>query len=186
MNAPEYIVVDELGTVTASTKTALPLTVLNYQYGYIKELNETLQEWDKDPANRAVRFPLTWIEQPMNIICGESGAYWGRIELLRVFFMLNTVPNKKAPQRMTDSFKAVLYPLKREWLNQLDLSIAFHTDGIQKLKHIEQDVYYWGDQANVLTNPVDCHIITIRDLLIANNPNCTPTTNMGGIVPAEE
>ena len=185
MNAPEYIVVDELKTVSTETQTALSLTNLNYQYGYMKELNETLQEWDKNVEDRPKRFPLIWAEQPFNIIKGESGAYWGRIELLRVFFMVHTEINLKAEDRMTQKYKQVLYPIVREWLTQLDYSLAFHTEGVQKLRHIQQDVYYWGNQENVLTNPVDCVILTIRDLLIANNPNCTPTTNMGGTITPE-
>ena len=79
---------------------------------------------------------------------------------------------------MQFNYKPIIYPIKRELLNQLDLSVAFNTNGISTIKHIEEDRFYWGEsQQSVLTNPVDCTIVTIKDLVLANNPNCTPSYN---------
>jgi len=178
MNTPEYIVVEQLGLVVAEIKGTLELPVLNYQYGYIKELDETLRQWGTNSVDAVQRFPLVYVEQPFRLIRGESAAYYARIELLRIFIMQSTQITYKASERMQFNYKPIIYPIKRELLNQLDLSVAFNTNGISTIKHIEEDRFYWGEsQQSVLTNPVDCTIVTIKDLVLANNPNCTPSYN---------
>lgn len=181
MNAPEYIVVDELANVTEQTKINNGLANLNYKYGYIKELDESLVQAQKDPDLEKIFFPLTWVEQPFKIIRGESAAYYGRIELLRIFLMMRTDSTYKAYQRMEKVYKETLYPIYRKIITEIDLSVAFSTGNKEKIKHSVEDRYYWGsNQESVLSTPVDCVIITIRDLLIANNPNCIPSYNFKG------
>lgn len=61
MNKPEYILVDEVGSVVTAVKAALSLTVLNYQYGYVTELKETLATFDKSEAFADKKFPLIYL-----------------------------------------------------------------------------------------------------------------------------
>ena len=179
MNKPEYIVVDEVGAVVDAVRTdpilVLPGGVLNYQYGYVRELNETLKQWAETTEHALKKFPLIWLEQPFNIVRGESAAYYGRIEVMRVFIMMQTDGNYKAADRMANIYKTTLYPLYREFLRRLTLTTAFSTNVLEKIRHTVQDRYFWGEgQASVLDDKVDCMILTIRDLQIQNNLNCIP------------
>lgn len=179
MNAPEYIVVDELGAVAAKVKDNLGLAALNYQYGYIKELNETLQQWAKNSTTAPLKFPLVYVEQPFNVNRGSTAAFFGTIDVIRIFIIKDTRPNWKAKERMDNNFKPLILPIYRQLLVELDMSTAFHTQGVERIQHTVQDRYYWGEaQASVLDDAVDCAIVTIRNLQVANNPNCIPTTSM--------
>ena len=124
MNQPEYIVVDEIGTVVEAVKTSLGLDVLNYQYGYVEELNETLQQWSKNPDYAPLKFPLVWAMQPFTIVRGEGGIY-GSVEGLRIFIINSSGKELKAKDRMENNFKTVIYPIYREFMSQLNLSPAF-------------------------------------------------------------
>lgn len=170
MNKPEYIVVDEIGTVVEAVKTSLELDVLNYQYGYVEELNETLQQWSKNPDFAVLKFPLVWAMQPFTIVRGEQGIY-GSVEGLRVFIINSSEKTQKAAQRMEDNFKEVIYPIYREFMEQLNVSVAF-VDSPNR-RHRFTDRYWWGEaQQAVLNDVVDCSEISQLELKIHNNQNC--------------
>lgn len=170
MNNPEYIVVDEIGAVVEAVKSSLELDVLNYQYGYVEELDETLQQWGQNPDFASKKFPLVWVMQPFTINRGKAGIY-GSVEGMRIFIMNATSKTDKATRRMEENFKQVLYPIYRELLNQLDVSVAF-VDSLNR-KHKTTDRYYWGEsQKSVLADPVDCLEISNLELEIHNNQNC--------------
>lgn len=170
MNNPEYILVDELALVVAKVKAALSLTVLNYQYGYVKELDETLQQWSKSREHASLRFPLIWVMQPFVEVRGEKGIY-ANVEGLKLFIINSTDKTWKAEQRMTENFKKVIYPIYRELMNQINRHKAF--ESCYSRKHKLTDLYYWGEQqSSVLTDPVDVGEISALELKIKDNPNC--------------
>lgn len=170
MNNPEYIVVDEIGAVVGAVKTSLNLDVLNYQYGYVEELNETLQQWSKNPDYAVLKFPLVWVMQPFTIVRGKRMVY-GSVEGLRIFIINGSNPNLKAAQRMTDKFKPVIYPIYREFMAKLNKHKAF-VHCLER-KHRFTDRYYWGEaQQSVLNDVVDCSEISNLELEIQNNQNC--------------
>lgn len=170
MNNPEYILVDELALVVAKVKAALSLPVLNYQYGYVEELNETLSQWSKSKDHASLKFPLIWVMQPFVIARGDKGFY-GSVEGLKIFLINSTDPTLKAPERMTNNFKAVIYPIYRELMEQINRHKAFESS--YNRKHKFTDRYYWGEQQrSVLNDAVDCSEISALELKIKDNPNC--------------
>ncbi|HYD90285.1 MAG TPA: hypothetical protein VEA37_02220 [Flavobacterium sp.] len=183
MNNPEYIPIDELALIVEATRLQLvengmTLPYLNYQYGYIRELNATLIQMDSNNIDKEKRFPLVWAEQPFVISRGSSAAYFGEIDIWRVFIMDYEPVTSKAKQRVNGHFKTKIWPIYRELLRQVDLSVAFSTMGVERIAHTKQDIFWWGDeQKAILDVPVDCSIVTFRKLQIANNPNCTPVHN---------
>lgn len=163
-------------TIVSSVKTALALQFLNYQYGYITELNETMSQWSKSTVYEPQKFPCVWLMQPFTIDRKhkEDGIY-GRVSL-RVFIIQQSTKQAKAKKRMTDVFKPVIYPIYRELLNQLDLSVVFATANF--IPHDFTDNYYWGEaQESVLNDVIDCSEISQLQLSIYDNPNCTPFKN---------
>jgi hypothetical protein len=174
MNNPEYILVDEMGVIVNEVQAALSMPVLNYQYGYIKELNETLIQWSKSESFASEKFPLVYMEQPFNIARGSSAGFFGTAEVIRLFIMNETKKEWKAKDRMTNNFKPVIHPIVREILKQIDISVVFHTQSAEMIEHTFTDRYFFGEAMSFLVDAIDCSILTLRKLVIANNPNCTP------------
>lgn len=180
MNNPEYTPVDEFGLIKTEIKNALALPVLNYQYGYTKELNMTLMQWSKDLPHQGLKYPLLYLEQPFNIIKNVKGnAFYGTIDVLRVYIVNETQKDWKAADRMLWNFKPVIYPIYRELMTQVDYSLAFHTQSRDQIEHIFTDRYFWDGQESILNDAFDCSIVTFRNLMIANNPNCIPAGLIG-------
>lgn len=173
MNNPEYILVDEIGTVVTAVKTALSLSVLNYQYGYHTELKETLAAYNKTATYAAKKFPLIWLAQPFTIT-RDSFAYFGTATNLEIFIINESKQDKKATERMTDNFKAVIYPIYRELIKQLAKSKVFQESTVAEIEHKLTDRYYWGeDQKKILYDVFDCSHISGLKLTIKNNKNCS-------------
>lgn len=193
MDSPEFILVDVFGTKNADdqlisgilyeVKEALNLDVLNYQYGYVTELNETLKQWSDTKTFSELKFPLVWLAQPFTISRGKLGFY-GSVDDLRIFIINETTPDLKATQRMEGNYKTVIYPIYRELMNQLAIHPAFSnpTSGImttpQTFQHNFTDRYYWGEaQQSVLNDVVDCSEISGLKIDIHHNHNCIPFKN---------
>jgi len=173
MNNPEYILVDEVGSVVTAVKAALSLTALNYQYGYVTELKETLATFDKSEAFADKKFPLIYLVQPFTIT-RDNFRYFGKANNLEIFIINESRQDKKAPQRMTDNFKAVIYPIYRELLNQFGKSKAFQETNAADVIHKSTDLYYWGEtqQDKMINEVFDCMYINGLTLTIKNNKNC--------------
>lgn len=181
MNNPEYILVDEFGTKDSSdvltdgilfnVKQALNLPVLNYQYGYLKELKETLAQYSVTHEFEVKKFPLVWVVQPFSIIRGIPGWY-GSLDNLQIFIIQATEKTLKASERMVKTFKPVIYPIYREILNQLVLATCFDQKDVDTLAHKITDRYWWGeDQQKIIDDVFDCMEISQLKLKISNNLN---------------
>jgi len=170
VNNPEYILVDEIGAVVTKVKAALNLAVLNYQYGYVNELKETLATFDKTAEYAVKKFPLVYLVQPFTITRGDFKVF-GKANGLEIFIINETIQHKTAPQRMTDNFKPVIYPVYRELINQFSKSHAFAEAIPGKIVHKTTDLYYWGDnqQDKMINDVFDCMFITGLNLTIRNN-----------------
>lgn len=170
MNNPEYILTDEMRTIVAAVKTALALTVLNYQHGYVRELDETLKQWEADPASFDKKYPLVYLFEPFTET-RSTYAYWSDVKDMKLFILYGTAQTLKADERMTDVFKTILLPIYRELIKQIDKSKVFVNQ--KTVFHNKTNLYYWGEnQQSVLTDPVDCIEISSLQLKVKNNPNC--------------
>lgn len=179
MNKPPYIFVDVMGAVVARVKAKLGLVTLNYQYGYIRELNETLESWSKTPEDSVNKYPLIWVAQPF-LIAHESFAWWGELQNGMIFIIQQSNSRRKAAERMAEVFKAVINPIYYELLNQIARDPAFDVKGVDpaQIKHTEMDRYYWGEKQQTMINDViDCKEISNLFLKINNNKNCGVNLN---------
>lgn len=173
MNNPAYILVDVLGDVTAAVKLALNLPVLNYQYGYISELNETLSQWSKSQTFQGQRFPLIWVAQPFTINRNQPAGLYGSVEGLKIAVVVDSNKTLKARDRMEQKFRPILYPIYQELMNQLNMHEAISYDASRR--HKITDRYYWGaEQQSTLTDVVDCLILDQVQIIVNNNSNCIP------------
>ena len=167
MNNPPYILVDELATIVTAVKTALALPVLNYQYGYFTELNETLNEYSKTATYKALKFPLVWLAQPFTLRMDSPG-YYSKVKV-DIFIFNRTDKNLKAEDRMANNFKPTINPITRELLSQIAKSHVFNETVVGKIIHEETDRYFWDEVSKVFTDIVDWKILKGIELTIKNN-----------------
>jgi hypothetical protein len=172
MNDPEFYMVDEIGTLVNNMGTKLSMNI-NYQYGYLMELQNTLKEYSKTVEFSAKKYPLLWLVQPFSIN-RKDGGYYGDTTL-RMFIIQESEKGLRASERMTETFKPVIYPIYRELISQI-LDAGHLFDGLMggNLPHTVTDRYYWGeDQQNIINDVFDCMEISNMKLKISNKQNCS-------------
>lgn len=181
MNTPPYIVVDEFGVKNAgevltagilyNVQQALNLPVLNYQYGYWRELKETLKQMES-PGFDGLKYPLVWLTQPFTIDAGKILQFYGSVDELRIFIIGSSSKTYKAAERMTNVYKPLLYPIFNELKKQIALSKAF-IGYENQMKFKVTDRYYWGDDKPVIDDDVvDIMEAKFFNIKIQNNLNC--------------
>lgn len=182
MNNPEYILTDEMQLVIDAVKAALNVPagtfpVLNYQYGYVQELNETLLQWEKDPTKSPLKFPLVWLAEPYEINRGMKANYGDAS--VDIFIINKSAKTWKAAERMDNNFKPVIYPIYRQMLEQFVISPAFNVISLSQLPHKYTNRYYFGENnKTVLNDVVDCMRISFQKLPLSEKTNCTIFSNI--------
>lgn len=180
INQPEFYLEDEMQTIVTAVKTALGLANLNFQFDLVDKVNEVLTSWSKQESDKVKKFPLVWLIQPYTIHRGipERPDLYGELQNGMLVIANSSKPDKKAAARETDNFRAVLYPIYRELLNQFYLSTVFETGQVEQIDHYFTKRYYWGEaQKSILDDVVDCCVISNLKLSIYNNYNCTSFKN---------
>lgn len=172
MNNPEYFLVDEIGGLVRNLNTKLAFNI-NYQFGYLMELQATLKEYSKTIQYSSLKYPLIWLVQPFTIN-RQDGGYYGDATL-RIFIIQESEAGLKARERMEQKFKPVLYPIYRELISQfLNATNIFYGLMGGNLPHNVTDRYYWGeDQQSVINDVFDCMEISNMKLKISNKQNCS-------------
>lgn len=194
MNEPEYIVTDEFSEIVNNTLLGLRQKnidlgndpgwpVLRYEYGYIRELNQTLQQAEGNEAEFDKKYPLIWLAEPFTVVRDDPN-FFGRVKL-DIFIIVNTDPNYKAHERMLLNYKPIIYPIYRELMNQIALSVCFTNSDKDNIENKDSFIhtltkgYYWGDsQKQILNDNVDCLKIGSLELNIHNNQNNQNCSNI--------
>lgn len=178
MNAPPYILVEEVSLLVAAMRNNLAallaangLTTINYDHGTLESINQRLNSKNRTVEYRVEKFPLIWLREPYTVVDGGWG-YLGSVSELAIFIIHETDKTYTEEQRKELIFKPIIIPLYTELLRLFRRSKAFSTFGV--LKHQFTDYNYWGEtQQQVLNDSVDCRKITNIEFKVNNNPNCT-------------
>lgn len=166
---PPYDLVTEVGKIVSLVKTTLNLTNLNYLYGYLNEIKETLAQDSKSVAFRSKKYPLVWLVEPFTIVKGEEGIYGSTN--LNILIINGSDKNWKAAQRRENNFNPIIHPIYSEFLKQIKIaSDVFTTDNTPK--HSLTDRYYWGEENKIIDDVFDCSEISQLQLKINNKQNC--------------
>ena len=176
MSSSEYILTEELEAVATAVKIALGLGVLNYQYGYVEELIETLGQMEADRAKFEDKYPLIWVAEPYEV--RRDDASIGGVATVDIFIINQTEKTWKAKDRMENNFIPVIYPIYRELMKQIRMSVAFDHP-FKNPTHTTVNRYYWGENSrSVLNDVVDAMKISGAKLRICLKPDCKPFSNM--------
>lgn len=152
------------------------ITTIDYQYGHVQELIETLGQMTKSQEETYKKYPLVWLVQDFQERRIFGSGYYAEVDL-NIIIAHQTVNTYKISNRMSNVFKPVLYPIyyalleafaKNKWIVQ---GPAYGFD------HTKTDRSYWGsnpldgNKGNVLTDYVDA--IELQNLnLKINFKNC--------------
>jgi hypothetical protein len=171
MNEPIYIV-EEIASIVSKTAT-LYNSPIYYMYGHPLEIVNRLQELSKSPKHKDQKYPLIALFTDIPIKVTTPGMY-GEAELQLI---IATLSNKdfNAEQRLQNTFKPVLYPIKKIFLEQMKLHRQFTYN--QEMIHISTDRFYWGKQGlygntgNIFDDYIDAIEISNLKVFIKNK-NC--------------
>ena len=177
-----YLMAD---VVTAMSAKVLPviqeaqpaIVQINYQFGHLKELIATMQEWEKAPSFQPKKYPLVALLMNFNEKMGNSG-YVGECTL-EIIIAYPTDPLLKADARYTQTFEPILLPIYHGLLQAIESSPAFVTQGVNKIIHNKMDCPYYGKgglgdtQGNVFADCIDAIDISNLQLKINFSPFST-------------
>jgi hypothetical protein len=149
-------IVDDIGTVVTAVQAELQGTfdatfdeTFNstagpyYMYGHRMEISDRLLEKDQSKATKYNKYPLIALklDTPEKV---EDGLWHYDLNIAILAF---TDRNYDAPDRYTEVFKPVLYPIYESFLKQLRNSGLFMWEGDQQYPpHIKIDRPYWGTE----------------------------------------
>lgn len=172
MNQPEYILTDVFKQVCAQVQAALGIPVLNAQYGYIDELNETLKQYSDTVQFRTQKYPLVWLREPFTMRHNVPG-FFGVVDDATIFIINGTTKDLKAERRMNENFKPIILPIYRQLFTELNNHGAIGLE--YKRPHSTINRYYWGPkQQDEINDLIDCMEINNLLIKVNDNQNCLP------------
>lgn len=171
MNKPPYIIEDVFTGIIAAVAAKLGRNVYSF-YVPIKELNETLTQYNGSPTLFDKKYPLVLLQQPVTISSSKLPQLYGEIAKLTMFIITGSQQNYKTVQRDDINYVPIVNPIVDELKNQMILCKAFLGYPSQ-LKYQITKYPYWGkNQQSVLNDVVDVMQIDFLNLKIQNNLNC--------------
>lgn len=167
------IIVDEIEKVVSAMRTT-PTGSPYYMYGHRQEIIDRITAKNNDPVKKNQRYPLVALKMDI------AETVRGNVRDFRLNIVIATLSDIKstADQRMTNTFKPILYPLYESFLKQFNNAGLFFWEGdLGYPSHIKLDRPYWGTEAkegnlkNIFNDPVDA--IELVDLRFSmREKNC--------------
>lgn len=166
--------IQELQTVA---KGSTDITTINFQFGHLRELIQTLEGMGMSDTYRPDKYPLVWLVFDTPI---QSGRIGQRDEIsFELIIAQQTQAGWKAAEREIKSFIPVLRPIYVELMNQIANSPYFDISVADTIEHEYIERYYWGEEviitgtnsnANKLSDHIDA--IQLRGFNLQLNYNC--------------
>lgn len=152
------------------------IQTIDYQYGHVQELIETLQQMTKSTEEMFNKYPLVWLVQDFVENRNTGGSYYASVNL-NLIIAHQTVNTYKIKDRMLNVFKPVLYPIYLTLLSAMANNKWIVDGSADAIAHSKIDRSYWGsnpidgNKGNILTDYVDA--IELENLqLKINFKNC--------------
>lgn len=104
---------DVLNTIQTNEANALGRTLINtidYQFGHILELIQTLSQKDKSPTSRVLKYPLIWLITDFTEVRGQQPGVYAELPA-QLAIIHQTKDLYKAMDREMKVFRPVLYPI---------------------------------------------------------------------------
>jgi len=171
------VIIDQLHAMNTS------IDQINYQYGHMLELTETLNQWDKTGQGN-LKYPLVWLVTDFTEARGATQDLYATVNLNIVIahFSNNT---DKAFERKTKVFEPVLYPIYYELMFQLSKHRLILVQDENQIPHNKTDRYYWGrvqvgNTLNDYVDAIDIENLNLKILFKNCNPEPTKSKKLNG------
>lgn len=120
---------------------------VHYEHGHPQEIDNILTAWSKDPYNSKVKYPMIALFQDFDE--QVSGKLQEMCDVkLELIIATMTLPAYTAPQRMTNSFVPILYPIYYQFISSIQLSGYFAGTVYAVPEHTKTDRMFWGKNKN--------------------------------------
>lgn len=178
MNYPQSIQ-KVFGDVVLKAQTFLPngFKMLNYEYGSLKEIQETLNQ---KKNNVSTRWPLVWLVEDIPQDRANQNGFYADVSL-NLIIATPTKKDWKSYQRDAETFDPVLRPIYWALLKSVSRTTAFRSpDEFRGINHTMTERKYWGrdDHAsNLFSTFIDAIEITNLELKI-DFQNCVNPLNI--------
>lgn len=157
-------VLPDLQNATKNPLTYQTIEGINYLYGHMLEVSNTIQLWLKDETLKKKRFPLVaLIEDKSDMPQGAFNGY-GKCRL-NVIICMATKQNWTSLEREANTFVPILRPIYKELMQQIMDDGYFVVYSDADMQHQAYDRKFWGTEdetKNRLTEYVDA--IDIKNL----------------------
>lgn len=110
------------------------INTINYLYGSMDEVRETLQQYDESPEERFNKYPLIVLVTPFHEKMGEGSGYYSKATV-RIGIAHHTDRDKKSKERYQNNIVKVLLPLYETLLEEICESGYFVAYSRRDLKH---------------------------------------------------
>jgi hypothetical protein len=171
VNNPPYTIENIFTDWVAAVATVLGRPVYSH-YEEIRELNQTLKQYNEDPASFDKKYPLVLLKQPVTVTSSKWPTLYAEVPELTLFIITGSDPTYKRKEREDNTYTPIVDPIVTELKNQIALHPAILGYRSQ-LRTLETKYPYWGEnQQNVLSDVVDVLQLKVQNLKIQNNLNC--------------
>lgn len=144
---------------------------VNYLYGVPLEISNVLTDWTKSETFEPKKYPLIALFQPFEEVNGREAGLAG-IDRVRIIIAGLSNADWLTPERYTNNFKPILYPIYDELIEQIYFEPRI-SSLMRKAEHTKIDWPFWDDGKgkNPFSDKLD--IIEIKNLkLNVRSKNC--------------
>ncbi len=169
LNNPEYFLPDVIKEVVAWAALEMGIA-LNFDHGYVEEINQRLVKKNATTAGKLKKFPLVWLVAPFKSRKGESFDIFGKYKL-RLLIVVNSKKDSYTHDRFEANYKPLLSKIARKVIEGLNENAAVKSEIIRA--HDETYNAFWGErQKSVFDDVVDVLELDELEIEILNNQNC--------------
>jgi hypothetical protein len=155
---------DQIGvivtTVTAIMAASdIGITYINYLFGPIQEIDDSLIQMTKGVSYSEVKYPLVALFTDIEEGRGKDSSVESELSLHLIVGCL-TRPEYTASQRLTLNFKAKIIPVYEQLLKSIASSGYYKQAAWQDIEHIATRCYKYGKGKYAFSDYIDCIELT--------------------------
>lgn len=113
----------------------------SYQFGFWPEIEENLKSAGQDPTLAAARYPFIMVSAGYTENKETNPSVYSEVDL-DIYIVHHGEKGLSTPQRETQVYEAVLYPLYRELIERLELTPKLIRNNNGHLPHDKRNLYY--------------------------------------------
>lgn len=135
--------VEQLGHIVAATEKDIlaclqevdkGIKTLNYQYGPAEQIKETMNQFDKSPTKRFMKYPLIFLLTPFQQPSGQSGGYYDKVTC-SIGIAFHSQKGLKSYERYEKNIKGILLPIYNSLMEHIVDSGYFAVTTVRGLKN---------------------------------------------------